>query len=114
MERRIDLTGPVHTGRLLTALEAIPGLEPIERDGQPYARFALELPPGGVRLWVPKDADDAAIIAAFEAHDPTPDPEPEPETPPTEILLSLLQDVTDVDETKPILEAMLLLLGGHS
>ena len=39
---------------------------------------------------------------------------PEPETPPTEILLSLLQDVTDVDETKPILEAMLLILGGSA
>ncbi len=39
--------------------------------------------------------------------------EPEPETPPTEILLSLLADVTDVDETKPILEAMLMILGGN-
>lgn len=42
------------------------------------------------------------------------DPLPEPETPPTEILLALLADVTDVDETKPILEAMLLILGGQS
>lgn len=44
----------------------------------------------------------------------TPEPaDPEPETPPTEILLSLLADVTDVDETKPILEAMIMMLGGQ-
>lgn len=47
--------------------------------------------------------------AVIDAHVP-----PEPETPPTEILLALLQDVTDVDETKPILEAMLLILGGQT
>ncbi len=45
----------------------------------------------------------------------TPDPaapEPEPETPPAAILRLLLEDVGDVDETKPILDAMLILLGG--
>lgn len=41
-------------------------------------------------------------------------PPPPPITPPTEILLALLQDVTDVDETKPIIEAMLLIIGGKS
>lgn len=52
------------------------------------------------------DAERGAVVAQ-------PDPEPEPETPPTEILLALLADVTDVDETKPIIEAMLLMLGGQ-
>lgn len=49
-----------------------------------------------------------AARAVLNAHVP-----PEPETPPTEILLALLADVTDVDETKPIIEAMLLILGGQ-
>lgn len=40
------------------------------------------------------------------------DKEPEPETSPASILRLLLEDVTDVDETKPILDAMLQLLGG--
>lgn len=51
-------------------------------------------------------------VAAGNTAQPS-DPETEPETPPTEILLALLADVTDVDETKPILEAMIMMLGGQ-
>lgn len=36
---------------------------------------------------------------------------PEAEAPPIDILLLLLEDVTDVDETKPIIAAMLMLMG---
>lgn len=41
-----------------------------------------------------------------------PPPPPEPETPVASILMLMLADVTDIDETKPILEAILALLGG--
>lgn len=63
----------------------------------------------------PRNRDYAQYLAWLEGgNTPEPaDPEPEPETPPTEILLALLADVTDVDETKPIIEAMLLILGGQ-
>jgi hypothetical protein len=54
---------------------------------------------------IPLPPEAAPIVAA---HVP-----PDPETPPTDILLALLADVTDVDETKPILEAMLMILGGQ-
>lgn len=42
----------------------------------------------------------------------TPPELPDPETPPASILLLMLEDVTDVDESKPILQAILVLLGG--
>ena len=52
-----------------------------------------------------------AWVAKGNTPDPA-DPLPEPETPPAAILRLLLEDVSDVDETKPILDAMLVLLGG--
>ncbi len=68
---------------------------------------------GVVTIYTYSEAGEIAALppkaqAVIDAHVP-----PEPETPPTEILLSLLADVTDVDETKPILEAMLMILGGN-
>lgn len=49
----------------------------------------------------------AEMAPVLAAHVP-----PAPETPVASILLLMLADVSDVDETKPILEAMLYLLGG--
>lgn len=61
--------------------------------------------------WVP--ISEPAVKHAIDNDEVLPsDPLPEPETPVASILLLMLADVTDVDETKPILEAMLYLLGG--
>lgn len=107
--QRISYQGAVHVDRLHEALKALPGML-----ADDMALYMLDIVTGGIVVTVPDEIDPAAISAAIAGHDPTPDPEPEPETPPTEILLTLLADVTDVDETKPIIEAMILMLGGES
>lgn len=106
--QRLIYQGAVNLNRLHEALAATPGL--MQGD---MALYMVDLIPGGIVLAVPDEIDGQTVADLIAAHDPTPDPEPEPETPPTEILLDLLADVTDVDETKPIIEAMLLMLGGQ-
>lgn len=112
--RQVTINTPVNVRRLCEELEAaIPAMAPDVIDGERYGNYTLGVGSNFIVLTAPDEVSESAIQAVIAAHDPTPDPVPEPETPPTEILLSLLQDVTDADETKPILEAMLLILGGN-
>ena len=123
--KRLSYRTPNHPIRLQAALEeAIPSLAPkidpnlfnpeTRQMGAPVATYTLASDGDDLLLTVPDEADEKAIMVVIASHDPTPDPVLEPETPPTEILLALLADVTDVDETKPILEAMLMILGGQA
>lgn len=99
----ITVTPPID----LTALEAyLKGLG-IDIDGLVLAGdqlYGTQLNGGGGADVIELPAGTAELIEDYAP--------PEPETPVATILLALLEDVTDVDETKPIIAAMLYLLGG--
>lgn len=61
-------------------LAAIPQLQPVEVDGERWAVVAVGGDGQTLTLRVPDSADEAAIRAVVEAHDPTPPaPPPDPQ-----------------------------------
>jgi hypothetical protein len=68
--QKLEYTGAFNLDRLHDALRAA---HPSMSRGEEEVAYMLELPAGGVRIYVPDDVPAKTIDALVAAHDPTPD-----------------------------------------
>jgi len=79
MAKILHFQRPRHLDKLHGELLILPALKPITNArGEREAVLLLSGKDDNIWLTVPDDADEAAIQAVVDAHDPTPPPPPEP------------------------------------